>query len=152
VAYTPGHASHHVCYLHEPTRRLFSGDVAGVRIGEGPVLAPTPPPDIDLCAWRASLELIEGLRPRSIAVTHFGAYEDVDGHLLALRAQLELLEAMARELDEESFARAIRELVAGVAGAEAGAYEQATPPSLGFAGLRRYLRAAPGEVRSVRGR
>ncbi|HMH47953.1 MAG TPA: MBL fold metallo-hydrolase, partial [Solirubrobacteraceae bacterium] len=33
VAYTPGHASHHISYLHEPTRRAFTGDVAGVRIG-----------------------------------------------------------------------------------------------------------------------
>ena len=48
VAYTPGHASHHVAYLHEPSGRAFTGDVAGVRIAEGAVLAPTPPPDIDL--------------------------------------------------------------------------------------------------------
>ena len=67
IAYTPGHACHHVSYLHEPAARAFTGDVTGVRIGEGPVLAPTPPPDIDLPAWRASLELIEGWRPRSLA-------------------------------------------------------------------------------------
>ena len=47
-SYTPGHAKHHVIYLHEPTRTAFCGDVAGVRIGGGPVLPPTPPPDIDL--------------------------------------------------------------------------------------------------------
>ena len=49
VAYTPGHASHHVCYLHEDSGRAFVGDVAGVSIGGGGlVLPPTPPPDIDL--------------------------------------------------------------------------------------------------------
>ncbi len=30
VAYTPGHASHHVSYLHDGT--AFVGDVGGVRI------------------------------------------------------------------------------------------------------------------------
>ena len=32
VEYTPGHASHHVSYLHEPTGTAFVGDMAGVRI------------------------------------------------------------------------------------------------------------------------
>ena len=32
VAYTPGHASHHVSYLHEDSGTAFTGDVAGVRI------------------------------------------------------------------------------------------------------------------------
>src|SRR5207248_9681553 len=40
VAYTPGHASHHVSYLHEPTGCAFTGDVTGVRIADGSVLAP----------------------------------------------------------------------------------------------------------------
>src|SRR5207249_2172225 len=62
VAYTPGHASHHVSYLHEPTGVAFTGDVTGVRIHDGCILAPTPPPDIDLQAWRASLDVIETWR------------------------------------------------------------------------------------------
>src|SRR5438876_12238481 len=32
VAYVPGHASHHVAYLHEATGDAYVGDVAGVRI------------------------------------------------------------------------------------------------------------------------
>ena len=32
VEYTPGHASHHVSYLHEPSGVAFVGDVAGVRV------------------------------------------------------------------------------------------------------------------------
>jgi glyoxylase-like metal-dependent hydrolase (beta-lactamase superfamily II) len=140
VAYTPGHASHHVSYLHEPTGRAFTGDLTGVRIGEGLVLAPTPPPDIDLRAWRASLDLIERWRPRALAVTHFGAYEDVERHLAALRERLDEAEEMARELDEASFASRIRGLVAASARPEtAGAYEQATSPEQGYRGLRRYL-------------
>ena len=43
VAYTPGHASHHVCFFHEATGVAFVGDMAGVRIPpSGLTLAPTP--------------------------------------------------------------------------------------------------------------
>ncbi|MCW3069624.1 MAG: beta-lactamase domain protein [Solirubrobacterales bacterium] len=145
VAYTPGHASHHVSYLHEPSGFAFTGDVTGVRIGEGAVLAPTPPPDIDLDAWRESLELIEAWAPRRLAVTHFGLYDDVARHLAELREQLDAGERLAAEDDESDFAASIRARVAAsVAGSTAGetaaAYEQALPPGQSFHGLRRYLR------------
>ncbi|HWX97341.1 MAG TPA: hypothetical protein VNZ01_10880, partial [Solirubrobacteraceae bacterium] len=135
----------HVSYLHEPSGRAFTGDVTGVRIGEGPVLAPTPPPDIDLQAWRASLDLIESWSPRSIAVTHFGAYDRVAEQLADLREQLERAEALARELDEPAFASCVRALVAGSATPQtAAAYEQAMPPEQSFHGLARYLRRSGG--------
>jgi glyoxylase-like metal-dependent hydrolase (beta-lactamase superfamily II) len=139
VAYTPGHASHHVSYLHEPTMRAFTGDLAGVRIGDGPVLAPTPPPDIDLDAWRASLDVVEAWRPRSIAVTHFGAFEDVPEHIAAFRAHLREVEAWAAEDDEARFVQRVRERVGGAA-----AYGQALPPEQSFQGLARYLRKRAG--------
>jgi glyoxylase-like metal-dependent hydrolase (beta-lactamase superfamily II) len=145
VAYTPGHASHHVSYLHEPSGRAFTGDVAGVRIAGGGVLAPTPPPDIDLQAWRASLELLEDWEPRSLGVTHFGAYDDVEHQLGSLREQLDQAEALARELDETGFATALRAMVARTSTPETAAvYEQAMPPEQCFAGLARYLRDQPG--------
>jgi glyoxylase-like metal-dependent hydrolase (beta-lactamase superfamily II) len=137
VAYTPGHASHHVSYLHEPTRRAFTGDVAGVRIGDGPLLAPTPPPDVDLQAWRASLDTIEAWHPRSLAVTHFGAFDDVAEHLAALRAHLDEVEAWAAEGDEASFVARVRARASN--GREAGSYGQALPPEQSFQGLTRYL-------------
>ncbi|HTZ86405.1 MAG TPA: MBL fold metallo-hydrolase [Solirubrobacteraceae bacterium] len=140
VAYTPGHASHHVSYLHEPTGRAFTGDVAGVRIDGGVVLAPTPPPDIDLGAWRSSLETIERWRPRSVAVTHFGAYEDVTAQIDALRAHLEEVERWAEELDEAGFIAKIRERVQMPrSDGTPGSYAQALPPEQSYAGLRRWL-------------
>ena len=43
VAYTPGHASHHVAYLHEDTGDAYVGDVAGVRVPPyGFTVPPTP--------------------------------------------------------------------------------------------------------------
>jgi glyoxylase-like metal-dependent hydrolase (beta-lactamase superfamily II) len=140
VAYTPGHASHHVSYLHEPSGRAFTGDVTGVRIDGGCVLAPTPPPDIDLDAWNASLELIEAWRPCSLAPTHFGSYDDVEEQLAALRAELRRARALAQAGDEAAFAAATRAHVRATSTPEAAAvYEQAMPPAQSFHGLARYL-------------
>jgi glyoxylase-like metal-dependent hydrolase (beta-lactamase superfamily II) len=140
VAYTPGHASHHVAYLHEPSGYAFAGDVAGVRIDGGAVLAPTPPPDIDLRAWRESLALIEDWAPRRLAVTHFGAYDDVEEQITALRAHLREVETWAAELDEQGFTEKVREraLARGRDGSP-GSYAQALPPGQSYAGLQRYL-------------
>jgi len=140
VAYAPGHASHHVGYLHEPSGWAFAGDVAGVRIADGPTLAPTPPPDIDLAAWRSSIELLAGWDPQALAITHFGAYRDVSEHLQQLGSYLDEIEAAAAGLDEEGFAETFRARVAASShGAAAATYEQAMPPGQSYAGLRRYL-------------
>src|SRR4051794_25886800 len=44
VAYTPGHASHHVCYFHEESGTAFTGDVAACRIPPSHLPQATPPP------------------------------------------------------------------------------------------------------------
>ncbi len=145
VAYTPGHASHHVSYLHEPSGRAFTGDVTGVRIDGACVLAPTPPPDIDVRAWQDSLELIGSWDPRSLAVTHFGEYADVEAQLAAVGEQLRRQQELARKGDEFAFVSAIRATVAGSSTLEtAAAYEQAMPPEQSFHGLARYLRDQAG--------
>jgi glyoxylase-like metal-dependent hydrolase (beta-lactamase superfamily II) len=144
VAYTPGHASHHVSYLHEPSGTAFTGDTAGVRIPpDGPVLAPTPPPDIDLEAWPASIDTIAGWAPERLAVTHFGLWEgDVDEHLAALREQLDRQVAMAREATGvDDFAERIRAYLRERTDEQtAAAYEQGMPPDHLFPGLERALR------------
>ena len=77
VAYTPGHASHHVCYLHEESGTAFVGDVAAVLIpGTGLIVPPTPPPDIDVETWEDSIGIVEGWRPERLALTHFGQIDD----------------------------------------------------------------------------
>ncbi len=64
VQYTPGHASHHVSYLHDGT--AFVGDVGGVRIRpESMTIPPTPPPDVDVEAWHESIALVRAWRPRA---------------------------------------------------------------------------------------
>jgi glyoxylase-like metal-dependent hydrolase (beta-lactamase superfamily II) len=138
VAYTPGHASHHVSYLHEGT--AYVGDVAGVRItGDAPTIPPTPPPDIDVEAWHESIALIAGWQPERLAMTHFGAYEDVADQLRELGRRLDSWSVLARGHDLEGFIAGIQGEITESADAEiAAAYTQAAPPDQLYAGLRRY--------------
>jgi glyoxylase-like metal-dependent hydrolase (beta-lactamase superfamily II) len=140
VAYTPGHASHHVSYLHEPTGRAFVGDVCGVRIPPSDfVLPPTPPPDIDLEAWRASLDAIEAWQPSSLALTHFGGVDDPPGHLAAIREALGHWGGLARQLDEPAFVEQMTTAIAAATDPVTRTrYGGALPPEQSWHGLARY--------------
>jgi len=142
VAYTPGHASHHVSYLHEDSGRAFAGDVAGVQIRPGGiVLPPTPPPDIDLEAWNESLSLLAQWKPESLAITHFGAVERPFEHLAVMRDRLAAWATLARELDAGAFEAHIRAEVEAVSSPQdAATYLQAVPPEQQWHGLDRYWR------------
>lgn len=142
VAYTPGHASHHVAYLHEGSGRAFVGDTAGVRIPPaGVTIAPTPPPDIDVESWDASLDRIAGWEPTSLGLTHFGAIDEVGEQLEATRASLHELAGLARSADPATVAAAVEARVehAGDRRLRA-AYAAAVPPEHIFFGLERYWR------------
>ncbi len=143
VAYTPGHASHHVSYLHDGI--AYVGDVGGVRISSRLTIPPTPPPDIDLEAWHDSLRQVAAWRPRQLAVTHFGVNEDVEAQLEEVGDRLDEWAAVARDSDEEKFVDRVRETVEANAGRElAAAYTQAAPPNQLYAGLSRYWRKRAG--------
>jgi glyoxylase-like metal-dependent hydrolase (beta-lactamase superfamily II) len=153
VAYTPGHAWHHVSYLYEGT--AFVGDVGGVRIvSEGPVIPPTPPPDIDLEAWHGSLELIAAWKPERLAITHFGSCEEVAEQLDELSRRLDLWAQIALRRDEAGFATEVMaELTASAPRQVTAAYLQAAPVAQMYAGLRRYwqVRGELGEGSGVVG-
>lgn len=143
VAYTPGHASHHVCYLHEESGTAFVGDVAAVRIpGSGLTVPPTPPPDIDVEVWEDSIGIVEGWTPERLALTHFGAIEDPLPHLAEVRGRLREEAQLARELDEAAYERRHRERVAAASDSEEIAAEliQCVPPEYQWRGLDRYWR------------
>ncbi|MGE5858845.1 MAG: MBL fold metallo-hydrolase [Solirubrobacterales bacterium] len=140
VAYTPGHASHHVSYLHPPSGRAFVGDTAAVRIPPSDfILPPTPPPDIDLELWEDSIDRILDWEPTSLGLTHFDAVDDPEAHLERVRGRLREQGQLARELSSEEFERWIEERAAERADPQtAQALLQAVPPEQQWAGLDRY--------------
>lgn len=143
VAYTPGHASHHVCYLHEESGTAFVGDVAAVRIpGANLVVPPLPPPDIDIETWEESIGIVEGWRPQRLALTHFGAVEDPGPHLATVRERLREEAQLGRELTEDEYERRHRRLVEERAATPEAATEliQCVPPQYQWRGLDRYWR------------
>jgi glyoxylase-like metal-dependent hydrolase (beta-lactamase superfamily II) len=151
VAYTPGHASHHVSYFNSDTGIAFVGDTAGIKIVEnGYVLPPTPPPDINLEIWDESLRTIEAWRPDTLFLTHFGPYGGASPHIAELRDHLALAaDLVRRSLDREGsdedretwFSEELRrELLRRLADAEGRSYEIAGRLDLSWRGLARYWR------------
>src|SRR6476646_2230669 len=151
VAYTPGHASHHVSYLSADSGVAFVGDTAGVRVvPNGFVLPPTPPPDIDLEVWARSLTTIEGWQPETLLITHFGPASSTRHHLSAMRDHLRLVgqlskESLAVEGEDASqeawfVDRIRRELRRTLSDADAASYEISGRFDLNWRGLARYWR------------
>ncbi len=140
VAYTPGHASHHVSFLHEPTGTAMVGDVAGCRIADGPILPPTPPPDVDREAWHASLRLLEEWAPERIAITHFGTWDNVAEHLATMHEEIDRWAELSRRTDDAAYAAAIEEEMRSRTSdpADAEAFINAMPPKMLWAGWARY--------------
>ena len=147
----PGHAKHHVIYLDQASGTAFIGDNGGVRLPELRLTRPaTPPPDIDLEAWSGTLDTIAGLRPTSLALTHFGSFDDVTFHLEDYRERLmrwgELVRAglESGQSEDEQVAALERAAVAeteALSAAERAALAQQTGPlALSWRGLARYWR------------
>jgi glyoxylase-like metal-dependent hydrolase (beta-lactamase superfamily II) len=90
VAYTPGHAKHHVSYLDHDSSTAFIGDVGGMRVHGSDYIVPVmPPPDVDLPGWATSLEKIRAWEPERIFTTHFGPHEDVARHLTVMAERVD---------------------------------------------------------------
>jgi glyoxylase-like metal-dependent hydrolase (beta-lactamase superfamily II) len=133
---SPGHASHHVCYLGADGT-LLAGDAAGVRIQPSAVVVPpTPPPEVDVDGWLATIDELGRRAPERLALIHFGVADDVAEHLEQLRRRLEAWAALvAGGASEEAF---VAEALAEVGRAGANEVEQAMPLWQSYAGLRRW--------------
>lgn len=150
VAYTPGHAKHHVSYLDERTGVAYVGDTGGVRVSGDYLIAPTPPPDIDVEAWHASLNTIDAWQPVSLFLTHFGPITPARAHLARFRTTLDTAAEAVRTLmktggTEEELAHRFAEQMRvdvrrSLAEREAQASELAAPFDQLWQGLSRYWR------------
>lgn len=145
--HTPGHAVHHIAWQLDTA--LFAGDVAGVKINNGLVVPPCPPPDINIEDWQGSIELIKGLELDRIFLTHFGEVRSIATHLDELESQL--LDwanwmkphweagANVQELTPKFQAYVANQLKeAGIVGEGLEKYERANPSWMSVAGLMRY--------------
>jgi glyoxylase-like metal-dependent hydrolase (beta-lactamase superfamily II) len=151
VAYTPGHASHHVSYFDSDAGVAFVGDTTGIRVENGPYILPaTPPPDIDLELWEASFETILQRRPARLFLTHYGFADQPEAHIAEFRERLRRWVSTASEAlrlnSEDStalnafVATALGEIEQRLGKKEAEHYVFTAGLDLSFQGLGRYLR------------
>jgi hypothetical protein len=115
---------------------VLAGDAAGVRLPNSQFVLPAaPPPDIDVDAWHATGEAIRARRPERLAVTHFGAYVDVDAHFERLDHELDVWASRVRDgLNEAEFVHAARIDTAD----RTEEYDAVAPFAASWHGLRRY--------------
>ncbi len=157
VLYTPGHASHHIALYDEADQSVFTGDVAGVRMQNAThVRPPTPPPDIDVDLWKASIERLTALRPAHLYLTHFGRFDaPLDSHFESLVSRLDAWTDLVRtNASAGEDAAAIVDSLRREGDAEAQAdgagpdqlhrYDLATPYGMNVDGLLRFLRKTEG--------
>jgi glyoxylase-like metal-dependent hydrolase (beta-lactamase superfamily II) len=151
VAYTPGHASHHVSYFDDDAGVAFIGDTAGVRVENGPFTLPaTPPPDIDLELWDSSFATILARRPARLFLTHYGFSNDPAAHIAEFRERLHRWAAVTEEVLRTSpddaaamsafIAKFRAEMDRELGPAEAEHHAFTAGLNLSFLGLARYLR------------
>lgn len=101
--HTPGHSADHVCYLADPGRRLFTGDLV---LGEGSSAILYPDGSVTACF--ASLARLAALRPGALYPGHGPPVEDAAARLGEYRRhrrererQIETaLEAGAKDVEE----------------------------------------------------
>jgi glyoxylase-like metal-dependent hydrolase (beta-lactamase superfamily II) len=146
--HTPGHARHHVVWQLDD--EIAMGDLGGIRLqGSDHVLPPTPPPDIDIEAWRASLALVRTLAPRRLLLAHFGGFEDPSWQLDRLEQRLGAWATIAEEVvrgggDEVALGQRLQEIddrdmrEAGVPPDLQVLYRRLCPPVENASGLFRY--------------
>ena len=111
VLATPGHARHHLAFFDSAIRAVFTGDGAGVRLEHSPRLRPAvPPPDLDLEALFASLEVMRRTDPRVLLLSHFGptphGADDLHRYRTVVEQWRDVALAAAREKPELAFVSA----------------------------------------------
>lgn len=146
--HTPGHARHHIAWCCD-NEHLFTGDVCGVQLSGGPIIAPCPPPDIDLDAWDASLKRIQACAPRYLYLTHYGSVPYQRLFLDEVRTSYQKAVACVAEHAQQPIEHvhrafeahiAARYKEAGLSDKDKGRYEAANPTNMSVMGLLRYLR------------
>jgi glyoxylase-like metal-dependent hydrolase (beta-lactamase superfamily II) len=145
---TPGHASHHHVYHWDDN--VFGGDVAGVRIGNGPPIPPFVPPELRVESWLESIAKIRALNAANLYLPHFGKVEGtVSDHLDGLEERVtewsrwlgdKIREGTGDEELKSAFAHYEHNdlRVGGASEDEVKGYEAADPSYMAVIAARRY--------------
>ena len=147
VHYTPGHAVHHNAY--QVGDYIFAGDIAGVKIDDGPVMPPCPPPDINIELWKESISKLRALRPEGMYLTHYGLHTEVNQLLTDLEMILdswagEIRKYYQQGMPEVEIVKLFTDFVfnqlkqSGVSDKLISVYEYANPSWMSVNGLIRY--------------
>jgi glyoxylase-like metal-dependent hydrolase (beta-lactamase superfamily II) len=145
---TPGHASHHHIYHWDDN--VFGGDIAGVRIGNGPPIPPFVPPELHVESWRQSIAKIRALDAAHLYLPHFGKIPGpVHDHLNAVDKRVKRWAEWFREKiragdDESKLRSTFAELehaelrVGGASESDVEGYEAADPSYMAVGASLRY--------------
>ena len=147
---TPGHASHHHVYHWDDN--VFGGDIAGVRLGNGPPIPPFVPPELQIEEWLESIGKIRALNPGRLYLPHFGLVPgSIEAHLATLEQRVRhwsdwFRQRIAAGQDEQQlkaeFAKFESEELLAAGATEAGVadYETADPSYMAIPASVRYWR------------
>lgn len=154
---TPGHANHHHVYHWDDC--VFGGDVAGVRIGNGPPIPPFVPPELNVEQWRESIAKIRSLGARELYLPHFGKIDNrIEEHLDAVDERVArwsewFRDQIHRGANEDELVRAFQKLEhvdlaeGGASEDEIAGYEAADPSYMAVpAAIRYWNKFHPQEI------
>ncbi len=147
---TPGHASHHHVYHWDGN--LFGGDVAGVRIRNGPPIPPFVPPELEVEAWLESISKMRALNADRLYLPHFGLVQgSINAHFDELEKRVRIWPDWFRDRiragdDEKRIVPAFAEYehadlrAHGASEDEIEDYERADPSAMAVTAALRYWR------------
>ncbi len=141
--HTPGHSGHHMAFLHLETEYALVGDLVGQMIHPHDLrVISTPPPEVDIEAWLASLDRLaeHDPMPSTLGLTHFGRVPDVLDAIMNAKLELRRLADLARDGSEEDFMADFGRQLERVSPEVAESITGALPAAFNYAGLARYWR------------
>ena len=104
------------------------------------MLPPTPPPDIDVVAWHATLDELERRAPKQLALVHFGVFDDIGRHLNELRERLgEWEQIVEGGATQDEFVERVHAGLGELDDDDLQAVERAMPMWQSYAGLKRWV-------------
>jgi glyoxylase-like metal-dependent hydrolase (beta-lactamase superfamily II) len=99
---TPGHARHHVAVRDSRSGHVFTGDVFGMsyreldHAGRQFIFATSSPVQFDPEPYHRSIDLVAGLAPDAVYLTHYGQLRDPAAKAPILHRQVDALAAIGR--------------------------------------------------------